>query len=160
MLSNSTRSLVHKLVELNSSTTLFLESIRGGRLHVALESQEEVQIQAQWFIKRVVKLFFDSADIPLLYCESLLNKSMLTKGEYVSLVEGMMPIGIVFHHYNHPDMIKKINVQIKEEVNPDLARLLNVSSELIFKKKYDYWVGDREIGYICEFFNEESLRRS
>lgn len=159
MLSNSTRSLVHKLVELNSSTTLFLESIRGSRLQVALESQEEVQMQAQWFIKRVVKLFFDSPDIPLLYCESLLNKSILTSGEYVSLAEGMMPIGIVFHHHNHPGMIRKINVQVKEEVNPDLARLLNVSSELIFKKKYDYWVGDREIGHICEFFNEESLGR-
>lgn len=160
MLSNSTRSLVHKLVELNGSTTLFLESIRGGRLQVALESQEEVQIQAQWFIKRVVKLFFDSADTPLLYCESLLNKRMLTSGEYVSLAEGMTPIGTVFHHYNYPGMIKKINVQVKEEVNPALARLLNVNSELIFRKRYDYWVGDREIGHICEFFNEESLRRT
>jgi hypothetical protein len=85
---------------------------------------------------------------------------MLTRGEYISLAEGMMPIGLVFHHHNHPGMIKKINVQVKEEVNPDLARLLNVNSEIIVKKKYDYWVGDREIGHICEFFNEESLRRS
>jgi len=127
---------------------------------VALESQEEVQIQARWFIKRVVKLFFDSSDIPLLYCESLLNKSKLTGGEYVSLAEGMTPIGIVFHNCNHSGLIRKINVQIKEEVNPALARLLNVSSDLIFKKKYDYWVGDREIGHICEFFNEESLGRA
>jgi chorismate-pyruvate lyase len=160
MLSNSTRSLVHELVELKSSTTLFLESIRGARLQVALELQEEVQMQTQWFIKRVIKLFFDSAEIPLLYCESLLNKSMLTSGEYVSLAEGLMPIGIVFHHHNHPGMIRKINIQVKEEVNPKLAHLLNVNSELIFKKRYDYWVGDREIGHICEFFNEESLRRS
>ena len=160
MLSNSTRSLVHELVQLDSSTTLFLESIRDGRLQVAMESQEEVQIQAQWFIKRVVKLFFDSADIPLLYCESLLNKSILTMNEYLSLTEGRTPIGIIFHHHNHPGMIKKINVQVKEEVSSDLARLLNVSSQLIFKKKYDYWVGDRQIGHICEFFNEESLGRA
>ena len=31
--------------------------------------------------------------------------------------------------------------------------------EKIFEKRYDYWVGDRLIGYISEFFNEESLER-
>jgi len=127
---------------------------------VALESQEEVQMQSQCFIKRVVKLFFESSDIPLLYCESLLNKSKLRGDEYLSLVEGITPIGIVFHNYNHSGLIRKINVQIKEEVNPALARLLGVNSDLIFKKKYDYWVGDREIGHISEFFNEESLGRA
>jgi chorismate-pyruvate lyase len=160
MLSNSTRSLVHKLLELNGSTTLFLEAIRGSRLHVALETQEETQLHGQWFLRRVVKLFFDSADIPLLYCESLLNKDTLTDAEYISLAEGRTPIGIVFHRHNFPGLIRKVNMQVKEEVNPTLARLLNVSSDLVFKKNYDYWVGDREIGHICEFFNEESLERT
>ncbi|HLZ87759.1 MAG TPA: hypothetical protein VKQ52_10975 [Puia sp.] len=152
-------SLMTRLAELKHSTTLFLESIRGEYLKVLLESQAEVWAHSNTIIERVTRLYFDSSDLPVLYCTSHLNKSNLTVQEYTSLAEGLLPLGIVFHRYNHAHSIKKTNVVLSEEINRDIARSLNVTSPLIFQKRYDYWVGDRQIGYICEFFNEESLDR-
>jgi len=156
---DNTVNLITRLAELNHSTTLFLESIRGEYLKILLESQDELFIHQNNIIKRVTKLYFDSSDVPLLYCTSYLNKSELTNIEYASLAEGILPIGIVFHRYNDAHSIKKRNVVVSKEINTDIASSLHVSSPLIFQKKYDYWVGDRQIGYICEFFNEESLDR-
>jgi hypothetical protein len=70
-----------------------------------------------------------------------------------------LPIGILFHQVNNGNCIQKKNITINKEVNPVLAMSLNVKSSIIFKKDYEYWVGDRKVGYICEFFNDESLAR-
>jgi chorismate-pyruvate lyase len=151
--------MLHKLIELGDSTTLFLESERGDRLRLKVESQVEMELSSRCVIRRIVKLFFDSPDNPLLYCISYIDRDKLSQAEYKSLMEEELPIGIVFHSFNEPDEIRKRNVSITKEVNQDLALSLNVKSNTIFKKKYDYWVGDREIGCINEYFNEESLER-
>jgi hypothetical protein len=148
--------LVKRLVELgDASTTLFLESMRGGRLKVLMECQEETEDS----LIRVVKLFFDLPHLPLLYCKSHLLKTNLTDREYLSLLDGILPIGVVFHSLNDISSIKKTDIDTTSEISPELAGHLNVSSPLILKKKYSYWVGHRNIGYITEYFNEESLSR-
>ena len=159
MLIHNTLPLVDKLIALDGSTTLFLESLRGARLKVRIESQIETNASSQLTIVRTVKLFFESAEIPILYCKSFLNKHQLTEEEYRSLMTKEIPIGIVFHRFNDASSITKRNISISKEMNPDLAVLLNVKSSTLFKKKYEYWVGNRGVGYICEFFNEESLAR-
>ena len=150
---------MNKLIELDGSTTLFLESLRSEPLKVIVESQAETEGYPDGIINRVVRLFFDSSDTPVLHCTSYLNKSKLTGEEYRSLIEGKLPIGTVFHCYNDADSIIKKNTSITKETNPDVAISLNVRSDLVFRKRYEYWVGDREIGHICEFFNDESLSR-
>ena len=155
----NTDNLVGRLTELDQSTSLFLESLNGNPLKVLIESQEEVLIQHHLLIRRTTKLFFESSDRPLLYCTSVLSKGMLSKREYHLLVEGILPIGILFMQCNDPSSIKKTNITVRKEVNRGIASSLNVESTLIFEKRYDYWVGDRQIGYICEFFNAESLSR-
>ena len=159
MLRNNTACLVNELIALGDSTTLFLESIRGERLQVTIESQAETDVSASLVIRRTVKLYFQAPDAPVLYCVSFLNKNMLTAEEYRRLMMEEQPIGIVFQNLNDAASIKKLNVFVTRTSNPALAGLLNVQSDMIFEKRYDYWVGGRAIGYICEFFNEESLNR-
>jgi len=159
MLIDNTLPLVDKLIALDGSTTFFLESLRGARLMVRIESQTETSSSSRQIITRAVKLFFESADVPVLYCKSFLNRDQLTAEEYRSLMTKEIPIGIVFHHFNEAASITKRNICINKETNPKLAAFLNVKSSSLFKKKYEYWVGDRGVGYICEFFNEESLAR-
>lgn len=159
MLIDNTLPLVDKLIALDGSTTFFLESLRGARLMVSIESQTETYSASRQIITRAVKLFFESADTPVLYCESFLNPDQLTSEEYGLLMTKEIPIGIVFHHFNEATSITKRNICINKETNAHLAAFLNVKSSSLFKKKYEYWVGNRRIGYICEFFNEESLAR-
>jgi len=159
MLQSDSLDLISQLMELRGSTTFFLESVKGSRLKVIIESQDETQIRACRVIKRVVRLYFYSSERPVLYCISYLNKEDLTPEEYMALMDEQLPIGMVFHGFNDPASIEKRNISVSEEEDPELAVLLNVQSPLIFKKQYDYWVAGRNIGSICEYFNEESISR-
>lgn len=159
MLSEHAVSLVDRLVELDDSTTLFLESIRGDTLKVMMESQEESGPPDHRIIRRVVRLYFDEPDRPVLYCTSFINRDLLTKEEHHALMEEYLPMGIVFHSFNSVQSIKKKKITVSSETNPLLAAALYVQSAIVFTKRYDYWVGDRQIGVIYESFNEESLMR-
>lgn len=159
MLQNDTKSPVDQLNQLDDSTTHFLESLRGDTIRLLIISQDETKEFESTVIKRVVKLYFESADRPVLYCVSYLKKDKLSAQEYKSLLEDRMPIGKVFQCLNEGDCIKKTNISVTRGVDKELAACLNVKSPIIVSKKYDYWIGEREVGQICEFFNEESLER-
>jgi chorismate-pyruvate lyase len=159
MLRNDTTLLVNDLLVLGNSTTFFLESLRGEQLRVMIESQAETVEWAERVIRRAVKLYFQAPEMPVLYCISVLNVDVLTDREYKGLMEKKLPIGRVFNSLNAAGDIRKDNILVRQESNPALAILLNVRSAMILEKRYDYWVGDRFIGYISEFFNEESLKR-
>ncbi len=159
MLDYDIRSLLLKLSEMNDSTTLFLESLRGSSLQLNIESQVETPELETNVITRIVKLYFESSAVPVMYCVSYLNKNNLKREEYQSLLDAQLPIGKVFHCYNRADLIRKVNILVTRENDDNVAGCLNVKSSLVTRKRYDYWVGDREIGSICEFYNEESLER-
>jgi chorismate-pyruvate lyase len=159
MLRNNTAFLVNELIDLGDSTTFFLELVKGERLQVTVQSQEETGEGAERLIRRVVSLYFRSQDAPVLYCSSELKVSMLTDREYTGLKEGTLPIGRLFNSLNTEMDIRKNNIYVRQVRNPALAALLNVRSTNIFEKRYEYRVGDRLIGHISEFFNEESLER-
>lgn len=156
MLPSDAANLVKQLVDLrDASTTLFLESMRSEQLQLQLESQEEKDDR----LTRIVKLYFESPDLPVLYCKSCLSKHNLTREEYQSLTEGVLPIGVIFLRYNDSFLIKKTNITVTSEISSYFAALLNVRSPLVYKKGYRYWVGRRDIGYVSEYFNDESLQR-
>jgi chorismate-pyruvate lyase len=159
MLRNDTAFLAKELIALGDSTTFFLELVKGERLQVRVESQEETGEGAERLISRVVKLYFRYPEAPVLYCTSELKVSMLTDREYAGLKEGSLPIGRLFNNLNAGMAIRKNNVYVRQISNPVLAAYLNVRTAKIFEKRYEYRVGDRMIGYISEFFNEESLER-
>jgi hypothetical protein len=152
-------SIMDRLLTSADSTTLYLESLRKEKLMVVIESQTLVYENNIQVIKRVVKLFFDTPEQPLLYCISRLNKSVLSKIEMTQLLDDVLPIGKVFTTLNDPQTIFKTNICVSQRVDHGLKDILNVESELIFKKQYDYEVGNRKIGQIIEYFNEESLKR-
>jgi hypothetical protein len=151
--------IVSRLINLEESTTSLLESLRGAPLRLVIESQKEIPDRHEIIIKRTVKLYFESLNVPVLYCVSYLYKSNLHAIEYKLLRETELQIFKVFQRFNDAGLIKKRNISITKEVSDELAASLNVSSPVIFRKRYDFWVGEREIGSISEFFNEESLMR-
>ena len=152
-------TFIEDLLSLKGSTTLFLESEKGLMMNVQLESQVENTESGRCIIKRTTRLFFRSAQQPALYCVSYLIKSELTDMEYRTLHEGVIPIGKLFLQLNDSIEIRKTNIATSLERDVDIARLLNVKSDLVYKKEYDYWIGRRRIGRIVEFFNKESLSR-
>jgi chorismate-pyruvate lyase len=149
-------SLLEKLSHLDQSTTLFLESIKGQSLKVAIESQVEGPEDS---LIRTVRLYFDSAYLPLLYCISRLNTANLSPEEYSLLTRQAMPIGRIFKYSNPGAPIVKRNTTVTIENNAHIAGCLNIKPSTVKQKRYDYWVGEREIGTITEYFNQESLAR-
>ena len=106
MLQNNTTNTIDTLNQLSDSTTRFLESLRGDKVSLVIISQVEMKEVEYTFIKRAVKLYFESVDSPVLYCISYLNKEKLSPLEYKWLKEGEMPIGKVFQCLNYKLPVK------------------------------------------------------
>lgn len=149
-------SLLEELSHLEQSTTLFLESIKGQSLKVAIESQVEGPEDS---LIRTVRLYFDSDNLPLLYCISRLNTANLSSEEFALLTRQAMPIGRIFTYSNPGATIVKKNTTVTMEYNAHIISCLNLKPSTVKLKRYDYWVGQREIGTITEYFNQESLAR-
>lgn len=152
----STDTMARELVELENSTTIFLENYHSALLQVIIRSQEE----DSGVIKRVTLLFFESSGAPVLYCVSYLIRDQLTKEEYYQLTHTTLPIGRIFAMQNMESFIDKRNITTQLTTNEEAAIFLDVQSPLVYEKKYDYYVGQRKIGQIIEVFNEESLIRT
>jgi chorismate-pyruvate lyase len=152
-------TLLDDLLRLEDSTTLFLESLNGSDLKVEISSQFEEKLNGTHFITRTTILFFRSPDRPALYCISYLDKDNLTDSEYLLLTGSTIPIGRLFMQLNHDHVIRKDNIAFSKETNEEIADRLNIPCSPLYRKEYDYWVGERRIGRIIEFFNEESLMR-
>lgn len=155
----TTTDLLDNLIDLKASTTEYLEQCRGMKLKVSIQSQEEQQIGGEPFIRRISKLYFDSVLSPVLYSVSYLVKRNLTAPEYDLLINDEIPMGRLFIAQNGAGAIEKRNIMVSREVDRNVAESLQINSSIFYRKTYDYWVGDREIGKILEFFNEESLER-
>jgi len=151
--------LTSRIISLEDSTTFLLESLSSKPLKVLLESQIEIEDPQDDVIRRTVKLFFESGSMPVLYCVSELYRRKLKAEEYSLLSETLMPIGKIFHLHNEEGLIRKMNIKVTRHIDPAMAGRLNVQYPEIICKKYDYCVGERKIGSICEYFNEESLVR-
>lgn len=151
--------LVFNLLGLEDSTTLFLESAKGQDMKVVIDAQIEDDSAQPYQIRRLVRLYFHSPEQPALFSVSFLNKRELTDMEYHCLTYRNMPIGRIFTNLNDPASIRKKNISIYLGTDMENAARLNVKNRLLYRKEYDYWVGKRKIARICEFFNEESLKR-
>src|SRR5882757_92073 len=81
--------LAEKLIELQNSTTIFLESVGKTDLKAQINAQSEENS----IIKRSTLLFFDSPETPILYCISHLKRDRLSEMEYELLTKTNIPIG-------------------------------------------------------------------
>ncbi|MBW8683052.1 tail fiber domain-containing protein [Chitinophaga rhizophila] len=152
-------ALIDSLKKLEDSTTYFLEALQGKTLELVIDSQSEEQSGYACMIKRVVKLHFQGGAHPMLYCESNLYKSALTPQEYDLLTNSLTPIGKVFTQLNDGTVITKKNITVTTGNDGRIAAIMNVNGGMFWKKEYEYWVGSRHIGFIIEYFSEESLKR-
>ncbi|TRX60210.1 hypothetical protein FNH22_09180 [Fulvivirga sp. M361] len=159
MLNNDLTVLIDKFLELQSSTTFFLEETCGGKIHSSIQLQYETQQSGSTLINRAVKLYFNSPAMPILFCKSFLVKEKMTPQEYNAIAFDELPIGRIFHAYNPTESIMKQHFRTEKYSSNSIAKELNVSSNKIYDKQYDYWVDNRKIGVIHEYFNEESLGR-
>jgi chorismate-pyruvate lyase len=151
--------IINKIINLEDSTTLLLESLSSKPLKVLVKSQVEINDDNGKLMKRTVKLFFESSAMPVLFCVSDLYLENLKAEEYRLLMETLIPIGKIFHLFNNGEAIKKMNIRITKKMDNGMAEQLNVKLPEIICKQYDYCIGERKVGSISEFFNEESLIR-
>jgi hypothetical protein len=150
-------ALLENLVELRSSTTEFLEQYNGSKLNVSIESQEDQM--ASGHIRRVSRLYFETVEESILFSVSYMIRKNLTAIEYDLLINDSIPMGRMFILQNRNDVLDKRNVIVSREVDRKIAGELNVASPFLYRKSYDLFIGEREVGKIYEFFNEESLER-
>jgi chorismate-pyruvate lyase len=150
---------IEKLIDLEDSTTFFLEHIKGQPVKVFVESQNEIIEENTLVLRRIARLYFESFNNPVVVASSSLQKEKLTPKEYKLLTKKEMPIGRIFKLLNMQKPIVKKNISNSIVNSLEMASILNVMSMDVIEKKYDYWVGDRHMGTIHEFFNWESLSR-
>jgi chorismate-pyruvate lyase len=164
MYSNTSRTIftttvIQEVIDLNKSTTLYLEGLCNKKLKVQVVSQHEQENNESVDIIRVSKLFFDTAESPLLYCKSYIQKALLTEDEYELISNTAIPLGKIFAELNNPSVIYKENITISKGVYEVEAAAMKLLSGRMYKKSYRFFIGLRPLAVIEEFFNEESLNR-
>lgn len=153
------KQLIKDILELEGSTTFLLEFVFGAKLRVDIVSQYEKEMLESLYIERVTRLYFEVPEFPLLYCTSYFDTQKLKNEEQSMLLNSNQPIGKLFLALNPGVYIKKMNRRVEHITGSELLSKLNVQSPNIFKKTYDYWVGERKVGFIEETFSEESFNR-
>lgn len=148
--------LLESLINLQGSTTCFLEFVRKETLKVQIVSQTETVDGGAKILDRVILLYFTTPQRPLLYCKSRLCIDLLSNDEYDMLRFKKMPMGKIFD--SSGAVITKKNITIARVVDSDACRYL-FSNHGVYQKKYDYIIGGRNIGPVLEFFSAESLIR-
>jgi chorismate-pyruvate lyase len=159
---NSTQlgyNLVEQILCLEGSTTFFLETLANKKLQVHVVSQSEHCINGNIVIKRAVKLYFDHPELPIFYCLSYIEKDVLTNAEYDGLMSERIPIGKIFSDEGQPDIINKKNVSVAKILDGSISSELQISGEEIYSKIFQFYVNNRYIGIIEEYFHEDTLQR-
>ncbi|UII27575.1 fatty acid--CoA ligase family protein [Fulvivirga maritima] len=148
-------------LNLKTSTTFFLEKVKGLKMHSKILFQEEVyDEEGRVHVERIVSLYFERPDQPVLYCKSVLFRDQLTDREYDDIINKAIPIGRIFHKYNRMEEIGKTDFSIIQSTSSEIATSLNVENNSFYQKRYQYWVSNRKVGIITEYFNDLSLMRS
>jgi len=150
--------IVSEILSLEESTTFFLEHLRNDALLVQIKSQSEISSPAGLIIKRSVILYFERLHSPALYSVSFLYKNLLTENELKLLENTNTPIGRIFNPNDQPSVIFKKNIRSGSIRCLEISEMLKVRTDLLWTKTYDFWVGTRNIGNICEYFNYQSLQ--
>ncbi|MCP5050293.1 MAG: DUF98 domain-containing protein [bacterium] len=153
---------LEKLLTMEGSTTAFLEKLAGKKLNVSMEFQKEIHEEAGLEIVRLVKLYFDDPQHPVILAITSLPKATLTQTEIRQIKDGSIPIGKIFG-ITKTKQFRKSDITMEEVSDRRLAKKLNVADvekeHKCFKKEYTLWVKDRKIGVIKEIFTEQSFLR-
>jgi len=149
--------MINEICTLKGSTTEFLQKVSGKELKVEVVCQELTTDKEGSILTRIARLYFNSPEEPVLYCVSRLKKENITSEEWKLIMEGNLPIGKVFASEAESAGVEKRNIQVSSEINPGVAASLNSNVPAITKKQYEYYLHNREIGTIIEYFSYESL---
>lgn len=151
--------LLNAILDNNKSTSVLLESINGKQLKVVVDSQYEKKVNNKYIIERYSRLYFFDSLFPVIYSKCYIEKNQLFHIEYIQLISGKIPIGIIFSKNDINYNILKNNIKIAKIKDTIIAKLINSKHETCYKKEYDFNIDDRKIGHIIEYFNKESLTR-
>ncbi len=143
------------LLRIDTSTTKLIEELTGKRLLVTVEYQKEILENDSFQLVRMSKLTLEESDNIIIFSISSFNSDDLTDEQFNNLKKSCIPIGKVFGVGN----IKKENIRVEAINNFRIAEKLNVKSNIIYSKKYEFLIKGKSIGIVKEFFNEESLNR-
>lgn len=154
----ATDELINKLIGLESSTTLFLESIALKPLQVCVLGHEEPLGQSG-ILERTSLLYFTDKTFPVIYSRSNFYLEQLKHQEYQQLKDGALPIGKFISSLHGTHNVLKEQIRVVKKPSNSYATALRVLNTEIICKEYEYVVGGRKIGRIMEAFNEESIVR-
>ncbi len=152
-------NLVEQILCLEGSTTFFLETLANKKLQVHIVSQSEVCINNNMVIKRVVKLYFEQPELPIFYCQSYIEKDVLTNAEYNGLMSECIPIGKIFSDNESAGTISKKIISACKLFNSSISSELQIAGGRIYGKKFQFYINERYIGVIEEYFHEDTLLR-
>lgn len=149
-----------KLLTMQKSTTELLEELSGKKLKVETEFQRELYTRGdgELEIVRMVRLYLDNPDNPVIYSITSLPKKSMSPEEFRQVKEGKIPLGKIFK-LGELRGVRKKDVEIKTIRDLRMTKRLHVTGTWFFAKVYCLWVGERKIGSIKEIFNEESFLR-
>lgn len=159
-LTKMNNQLIKDLLDLEGSTTYLLEFVFGSKLKVDVISQYEKRMLQSVYLERAVRLYFHSAESPQMYCVSYFDVKKLKQEEKTLLMENKLPVGKLFLQLNPGEYIKKTNLKVGYLQDAYLIPELEVSDSPIYRKTYDYWIGERKVGFIEENFSKESFNRA
>lgn len=144
------------LIDTQFSTTLMLEANRNEPLKVLIDEQ----MKTSSIIKRISKLYFSSVDSPLIYSISHINNLSLSEQERNLILEHQIPLGKLFSRLHGPKSIKKYNLEVEKSAFTHIANKMHLDSKMLFKKKYDFFINNRHVAFIEEYFSPESIQRT
>jgi chorismate-pyruvate lyase len=147
--------IIDDLIDLKSSTTVYLEALRKSRMNVQMIDQH---LDGELII-RVTKLYFSSFYHPLIYSVSTIYKNLLTMDEYKLIMAEDLPLGRIFIQLNGLSAISKTNISIVKDMFPRETQSMNLAEDPIYRKSYNFMVGRRNVATIDEFFNIQSVQR-
>lgn len=141
------------LLGCESSTTKLFEEVSGKKLNVKVVYQREIVENDHSQLVRTSALSMGGSNKIVIYSIASFVRDLISAEQFDQLKEGCIPIGKIFG----VDTISKDNIYVEIIKSARFAKKLNVQSNMVYSKKYDFLADGKRIGVVKEIFNEESL---
>ncbi len=150
--------LMSCFLQLEGSTTLFLEQLSGKPLRSAVRRQAE-DGNGGGTIRREAVLYFDTADLPVIFSRSTLDLGLFSTDEAEGIRKGLVPLGRILDPEGR-GLLRKENMTVELVPGSPDALFLSTAAAGCYVKCYDLVAGRRVVGRVREYVNNESLSRA
>jgi chorismate-pyruvate lyase len=150
---------IRGFLELEGSTTFYLESLGGREIHVSVLGQRTVGQNGGGEIYRESLLHPADGRDPILHSVCRLRSDKLTPEEVEKVLAGGTPLAKIFDPVDN-GRLRKANGTLRHGVDAYAARRLGTTSTICYSRTYELMVDGEVVGTISETLNEESMARA